>query len=286
MRIADFDCRTMALASGIIALLGLSLGSFINSCAYRLPRRISLVTPRSFCPECQAQLRWFELIPVLSYIGLRGKCGHCHSKISLIYPVLEILVVAMTVLLFLIHGVTWTFLTSCIFFLLVLVVGVIDWKHQVIPNAVVVTGLISGLLLRILPAEGRVTSALLGSAICFGSMLSIRLLGTFVFRKDVMGMGDVKLAGVIGLFVGIQDFFVSLWLASVLGTTCWMVARIVKSRGITRSPSDQITGLPYHQLIQSTRLPFGTFLSCSSFAVCLLQPDIDLFLNSWLISIS
>jgi len=256
----------------------MSLGSFVNSCAYRLPRRIPLIAPRSFCPNCHTQLRWLHLIPVLSFVALRGRCRDCRAAISIMYPGMELLVGSVAVILFMRYGLSFTFLATAVFFLLMLLVALVDWNHLMIPNEVIVAGLLAGLLLKALSGYRDIPPALLASLLSLLTLFSVLVLGSYLFKKEVMGMGDVKLAAVIGLFVGFQGFLVSLWIASVVGSIYGGVAYLTKTKRTTQSSNCDIA--------EVQKIPFGSFLSLASFTVFLFQEQIQGVLDLWWISIS
>jgi leader peptidase (prepilin peptidase)/N-methyltransferase len=252
----------------IVSLLGLSLGSFINACAYRIPRGISVVSPRSFCPGCQTTLRWHEIIPVVSFLVERARCRNCSSRISLIYPVGEILTGALVLLLFLKHGVSLEFVTSTTFALLMVLVAVIDWRHLIIPNKIVVSGLILGLLLKTLPLNtGELVESAVASLVAGAVTLSVLLLGNWIFRKETMGMGDVKLCFLIGFYLGLQGFLVSLWLAAFSGAI-FGTARIIVGKFSVEN-----------------RIPFGSLLAGASILYLLLQIFFQRWIDLWLTSI-
>src|SRR5437867_3757641 len=126
----------------ILALLGFSLGSFIGVCVYRIPLRLSVVTLSSFCPSCNRALRWHELIPVLSYFLSQTRCRSCLAKIPLEYLLAELLAAVIVVAVFLVDGISSSFLGHSFFLLVMLAVALIDWKHLVIPNKLVIGSLV------------------------------------------------------------------------------------------------------------------------------------------------
>jgi leader peptidase (prepilin peptidase)/N-methyltransferase len=194
------------------------------------------------------------------------------------YPGMELLVGSVAVILFMRYGLSFTFLATAVFFLLMLLVALVDWNHLMIPNEVIVAGLLAGLLLKALSGYRDIPPALLASLLSLLTLFSVLVLGSYLFKKEVMGMGDVKLAAVIGLFVGFQGFLVSLWIASVVGSIYGGVAYLTKTKRTTQSSNCDIA--------EVQKIPFGSFLSLASFTVFLFQEQIQGVLDLWWISIS
>ena len=207
----------MIAMSILIFVLGLAIGSFLNVCIYRLPQRVSIHSPRrSFCPECRTPIRFYDNIPVLSYLFLRGRCRHCNTEISKVYPLVEL----MTGILFLFSlyrfGATVALFHSCLFISLLIPIAWIDARWYIIPNAIILVGLIAGTVITLLIGlthhdSGYLIDHLIGAVAGGASMALIAGVGTFLFRKQValnpdgigaMGGGDIKLMILIGLFLG------------------------------------------------------------------------------------
>ncbi len=225
------------------------MGSFANVCIYRIPRRTSIVAPRSFCPACSRTLSWYELFPVVSFVLLQGRCRTCGRRISIRYPIVELLAGATFLYFFIVDPFYIEALSQAIFFLVLLVVAFIDWENLIIPNRIIIVGLLIGIV-----AKSLISFRLLGDAAIAGllagiAMLIVRSIGNLAFRKDTMGMGDVKLSILIGFFIGFENFLIAVWLASVLGVLYWTLKRITAG-----APKD-------------VKLPFGSFLSLASFVV-------------------
>jgi leader peptidase (prepilin peptidase)/N-methyltransferase len=248
----------------IISLLGLSLGSFINVCAYRLPRGISVLTLRSFCPACNRTLTWYELIPVVGFALNRSRCRYCKERISPSYPLIELISAGIIVALLMKYSITLEFAFSSIFCLLMLLVAIIDWMHLVIPNQLVIVGFIFGMVLKAFVNRVVLLNAIFSSVGSLVVITIILLLSNLFFKKETMGWGDVKLAGVIGLFLGFQNFLIVLWLAALSGSVCgvWLMRR----RGILRE----------------TKMPFGSFLAITACVVLYFQETISELIQSWL----
>ena len=213
--------------------LGASIASFLNVVAWRVPRGESIVRPPSHCPKCNAPIRWWQNIPILSWLALRGKCASCRAPISPRYIVVE----TIGGLLFL--AVAWVFLPSVseVLFLwiwcsLMLVGSVIDFDHKLLPDFVTVGGMVLGVAkaladsaLMLVYGVDRVAAWLMpvawslsGLVFGFGLLLFIRTVGTKAFKREAMGMGDVFLMGAVGALFGPVAVLFTLIVSSVLGS--------------------------------------------------------------------
>ena len=235
----------MIAMSILVFVLGLAIGSFLNVCIYRLPQGLSIHSPRrSFCPECRTPIRFYDNIPVLSYLFLQGRCRHCETKISRVYPLVEL----MTGILFLFSlyrfGPTLALLHSCLFIGIVIPIAWIDARWYIIPNAIILVGLITGVALTLLIAlirhnPGYLIDHLIGAVAGGASMGLIAVVGAFLFRKKAMGGGDIKLMILIGLFLGgwphlLIVIMASAFTGSIIGLS--LVALGKKSGGGSRIP--------------------------------------------------
>ena len=198
----------MIATSIFIFALGLAIGSFLNVCIYRLPQGLSIHSPhRSFCPECRTTIRFYDNIPVLSYLFLRGRCRHCGTEISRVYPLVELTTGILFVFSLYRFGPTLALLHSCLFISLLIPIAWIDARWYIIPNAIILVGLITGAAVTLLIAltrhnPGYLIDHLIGAVAGGASMALIAVVGTFLFRKRAMGGGDIKLMILIGLFLG------------------------------------------------------------------------------------
>ena len=188
-------------------IVGLLIGSFLNVCIYRIPKNLSIHSPRhSFCPSCENTIRVYDNIPILSYFILSGKCRHCKSKISIQYPLIEFLTGAFFLLFLHTFQLSLTFVVACIFVSILIAISVIDLHHFIIPNELVGTGMIIGLIFAIITAITErkpiyVIYGIIGMFIGGGIIAVIAWLGRLLLRKEAMGMGDVKLMAMMGMYL-------------------------------------------------------------------------------------
>jgi leader peptidase (prepilin peptidase)/N-methyltransferase len=208
-------------------IIGTVVGSFLNVCIHRLPRGESIIFPASRCPQCGQRLSPLDLIPVLGYLFLRGKCRYCHSPISFRYPLVEFgsgVFFVGAALSFPAAGLPRDFCFSVIFLCLMLIVFFTDLELQLIPDAISVSGIFSGLtynfLRGMLSSAGRTLaplySAISGMLLGYAIFYLISRLGRMVFKKDVMGEGDLFLAALLGAYLGWQGALLAIFLAYLL----------------------------------------------------------------------
>ncbi len=238
------------IVAGFVALLGLAVGSFLNVVIYRLPRNKSLIKPGSSCPGCGAMIRWYYNIPVLSYVILRGHCRNCKTQISPKYPLIE----AGTAILFLVffwrYGLTTTTVGFWLFCACLVAVFFIDLEHKIIPDKITLPGIVVGLVLALASDHIDIVSSILGVLAGGGGFLLIGLLGQKLFKKESLGGGDVKLAAMMGAFIGPLRIFLVFFLSAVLGLLVSVVVLMVSSR-----------------FRRERMLPFGPFLVLAALLV-------------------
>nr|WP_122013239.1 A24 family peptidase [Maliibacterium massiliense] len=238
MPIADFAMREPMLLWLIIPL-GLAIGSFLNVCIARVPLEQSIAHPASHCPKCGTPLLHRDMIPVVSYMLLGGKCRHCHQRISGRYPLVELLCAALFALAFAQCGLSLPFASYAILFALLIVAAFIDLEHQIIPNGTVLIGLIAALpyqmLMHGLP-QG-LQAYFLGLLAGALPLILVALIGRLVFKREAMGGGDIKLMAMVGATLGWQNGLLALLLGVVAGGVAGAVllAR-KKASGTTEMP--------------------------------------------------
>ncbi len=214
---------------GLAAVLGLCIGSFLNVCIVRLPHDQSVMRPGSQCPRCHRPVRWFDNIPVLSFLLLRGRCRGCHAPISWRYPLVELLSGAMSVLTY------WYFPTPlgwAIWFVLfiapLIAITFIDLEHQIIPDALSISGIPLGLLARaVLAPKGmlwiEVLDGVIGIVVGGGFLLLVSVVYEKLRKQEGLGGGDVKLAAMFGAFLGWQGVIMVLLFSACLGSVVGLV---------------------------------------------------------------
>jgi len=214
-----------------ILILGLMLGSFLNVVIHRVPVRMSIARPRSHCPNCGRPVRIKDNVPVLSYLWLRGRCRDCGVRISWRYPVVEALTALVLILLYIKLGNSWAYLVYGLLSLFLIAIAFIDAEKRIVPNRLTVPGFILGITLtpifQIETPQSVLLGALAGGAVC----LALGWFGKAVFRKDSLGMGDVKLLVMIGAYVGFPDVFFCLFFGVVVAAAyiaCAMILRKMK----------------------------------------------------------
>ena len=229
-----------------VALFGLVVGSFLNVCIHRLPKRESIVWPGSRCTQCDRPLAWFENLPLVSYAALRGRCRTCGTRISLRYPIVE----AITMGVFLLHWYIWglqpILLPRLLFACALIVLFAIDLEHQILPNVITVPGIIVGLLSSLFWPPG-ILASLAGVAVGGGILWLIAEVWLRLRGVEAMGFGDVKMLAMIGAFLGIKMVLLTFVLSSLLGGLIGMIV-IASRRGSL-----------------ATAVPFGTMLAVAAF---------------------
>lgn len=195
----------------LVAIFGLIMGSFLNVAIYRLPRGLSLVTPRSHCPSCGKPIKFYDNIPLISYILLRGRCRECGAHISWRYPLVEGLTALCLAALFLEYGLSVKWVTYSVLTLFLIPISFIDVEKGLILNKLTIPCFILGILLVLAFQIETWKDALLGALIGGAVMWLIAVLGKLLFKKESLGMGDVKLLVMIGVYVGFPDVLISLF---------------------------------------------------------------------------
>jgi leader peptidase (prepilin peptidase)/N-methyltransferase len=198
-------------------LFGLIIGSFLNVLIYRLPRRRSVVGGRSKCTRCKHTIAWYDNIPVVSYAFLQGKCRSCGEGISPRYPIVELITACLAAFAGWRYGLTLEALWVFVFLAVLLVITLIDWSHQIIPDVLSLGGIVFGWVGAIVCLDITLLQSLIGTLVGGGLLFTIAFVYRLVRKVDGMGGGDVKLMGMIGAFVGWQLIFPVLILASFFG---------------------------------------------------------------------
>lgn len=230
----------------IILLFGLGWGSFLNVVIYRLPRNLSLLFPPSSCPHCHKRIKFYHNIPLISYIVLGGKCPYCGQKISFSYLLIEFLTPLIFILLYLQYSLSLYFSASCVFASAMIVLAVIDFYHQILPDIITIPGFVLSLIYSFFRTDLSPFQSLIGAAVGGGFLLFI--YGTYYLlrKKEGLGLGDVLLMVFIGAFLGWLQVVFVLILASFAGTLVALFVMVFKKKNLQYA------------------LPFGTFLAPSA----------------------
>jgi leader peptidase (prepilin peptidase)/N-methyltransferase len=226
----------------ISLIFGVIIGSFLNVVIYRLPNNNSIVSPPSSCGSCGHRLGPLDLVPVLSYAFLGGKCRHCGEKISARYPLVELLTGGLFALLFWRYGISIDFIKYAILACILISAGFIDIDHRIIPDRLNLFGLIIGVIFLVIPGSRSIKSSLLGFLVGGGFLFIVALIS-----RGAMGGGDIKLFAIIGLFLGLEKTILALFLTFILGgiVGILLIALKIKSR--------------------KDYIPFGPFISIGAF---------------------
>jgi leader peptidase (prepilin peptidase)/N-methyltransferase len=198
--------------------MGLIAGSFVNVVVYRLPRRRSIILPGSRCPRCKAPIRWWDNLPILSYLLLRGKCRSCHKPISIRYPVTEALTAILFVATEMKFGLSATlFLRHWPLIIFLMSITFIDLQRRIIPDELSLGGLALGLLTCWMLDDPGWISCLIGAALGFGLFFGLAWIYQKSRQRTGLGGGDIKLLAMIGAFVGPAGVFSTVFISSLLG---------------------------------------------------------------------
>jgi len=207
-------------------LFGLVFGSFLNVCIVRLPhedaKARSLIRPPSSCPKCHREIVWYDNIPVVSWLILRGKCRWCGQPISIQYPLIELGVAVLWLLAAWRDGATAHGLAGALFLTILLGLAIIDARHYVIPDELSYGGLVAGLLLALAGGVHGFLAALLGAAVGGLTLYAVRVIGGWVLKQEAMGWGDVKMLAMIGAFVGWAGVLLTVFLGALVGSAIFL----------------------------------------------------------------
>ncbi len=246
----------------IIVCFGLVWGSFLNVVIYRLPLRMSLLKPSSSCPHCNEKIKFYDNIPVLSFLLLRGKCRHCKGRISLRYPLVELLTAVCFLLLYSQHSLSFFFFASCLFACALIALGFIDFYHQILPDEITLPGLLLALIYSLFRTDLNLRQALIGAVAGAGFLLFIYVAYYLWRKQEGLGLGDVTMMLLVGAYLGWRQAFFTLILASFVGALVGIFFIFFKKKDFQYS------------------LPFGTFLAPTAFAALLWgERIIDAYLS-------
>jgi len=206
------------LAIILSGLVGLAVGSFLNVVILRLPRGESIVSPPSRCPSCETPLRWYHNVPLVSWLALRGRCATCRAWIGWQYPLVEAATAAIWAGNVAAYGIEPQAARAILFLTLLLAIAVADARFYIIPDELSLGGAILGVALAALPGSPSVREAVIGAVAGGGALWLIAILGTWAFKKEAMGGGDIKMMTMIGAFLGWKGALLTVFLGALVGT--------------------------------------------------------------------
>ncbi|MBD3414329.1 MAG: prepilin peptidase [Candidatus Aminicenantes bacterium] len=224
-------------------LIGLAWGSFLNVLIFRIPRKMSILSPPSTCPECQNRIKFYHNIPVISYLWLRGKCGYCGTKIPLSYLVVELATPLLFMLAYVQYSLSVHFFTSCLFISAMILLCVIDYHHQILPDLITLPGLLLAVIYSFFRTDMNLTDSLLGAVSGAGFLLLVYALYYLIRKKEGLGMGDVTMMLFVGSYLGWKMSFLTLLAASFAGAGVGMYFIYFRKKDLQFA------------------LPFGSFLA-------------------------
>jgi leader peptidase (prepilin peptidase)/N-methyltransferase len=259
------------MLEALIALVaGLLIGSFLNVCIYRMPRDLSVVSPRSFCPACEHPVAWYDNIPIVSFVVLRGRCRHCSKPIPIRYPIVEALTAALFFGIVLAAGPTVRAAKICVFCALTIGLMFSDLEERILPDEFTLGGIALGLLFAVVtpframflslflphwnPRGLSLAEAAVSAAVPALMLWGLGALYQKIRDKEGLGLGDVKMVAMIGAFLGLEAAVATVMVGALLGS---------------------LIGLAYIYLARKDpgtyELPFGTFLGAAAIAVALFS---------------
>lgn len=237
--------------------LGLVWGSFANVVIYRLPLKKSVIKPRSFCPQCKNNVAWYDNIPVLSWVFLKGACRHCQQKIAIRYPFVELLMAVLFTSVYMKFGLQWYLLEVTILTFGLVVISFIDLDHMIIPDILSLGGIVVGLLGGLLNPDRQILEAFLG-VLFGGGFFWLTAYLYFVFKKqEGLGGGDIKLLAWIGAVLGWKAIPFIILVSSFVGLLFGMGILLLAKKKLSQA----IPFGPYIVLATFLYLFYGSFLT-------------------------
>lgn len=247
----------LIIYSIIFFIFGTVFGSFFNVVAYRLPNNMSLVKPDSHCPKCKHKLSRIELIPIISYILQGGKCKHCKTRIAIFYPIFELFTGLLFALSYILFGTTPMLILSLIMVSTCLIIILSDYKYMIIPDEVVIVSVVMLFVFRVVIYSFSI-SIILDMLIPFIIMLLLKLLGDFMFKKESLGGGDIKLMLIFGLAMGWKMALVSIFLGAIIA---FPISLYILLRN------------------KKHELPFGPYLCIAALIIIFFKIDFNFIVN-------
>ncbi len=250
-------------------LAGLLIGSFLNVCVFRMPRDLSVVRPRSFCPACEKTIAWYDNVPVLSYILLRGKCRQCGWRVPLRYPIVELLTGVAFALCFAALGLTLPAFKYALFSAMLIALIATDVEERILPDEFTLGGTLAGLVLAAFvmmdpeiaafvvqgslgPRWASVAESAFGASVSSGSIWFVGWLFLKLRHREGLGLGDVKMIAMIGAFLGLEEALLTLMAASLSGAVGGVIYILATKKEMS-----------------TYEIPFGSFLGAAALVIAM-----------------
>jgi leader peptidase (prepilin peptidase) / N-methyltransferase len=238
----------MVFFNVFVFIFGAAVGSFLNVCIFRIPAGVSIVKPSSRCPFCHHPIRFYDNIPLVSFLVLQAKCRDCGARISWRYPLIEFMTGLLAMLLFMEFGLTFKFLAYFMFTAVLIAISFIDLDHQIIPDVLSLPGIPLFFLAAVFMVKVPWLEALIGLLAGGGVLLTIAFVYELITGREGMGGGDIKLLAMIGGFLGWQSLIFVVLVSSLLGAVAGIAVMVIKKQDMKYA------------------VPFGPFLSAAAVA--------------------
>jgi len=252
----EYSAELQGMMTVICFIFGAMVGSFLNVCIYRLPKEESIIWPGSHCPHCKKPIKIYDNIPLVSYLLLRGKCRYCKESISTQYFLVEGVTALSSLFLIIKFGLSLSYLIYFAFVAALIVIAVIDLYHQIIPDIISLPGIGVGLLASIIIPEITFFDSLIGILFGGGSLFIVATLYQWLFKREGMGGGDIKLLAMIGAFLGWKAVILTILLSSLIGSITGITIMVLKGKDFKYA------------------IPFGPFLSLGAVIALFYQNEI------------
>ncbi len=254
--VLEYSTELQGMLAVIFFIFGAMVGSFLNVCIYRLPKEESIIWPGSHCPHCNKPIKYYDNIPMISYLFLRGRCRYCKEPISIQYPLVEGVTALSSLFLIIKFGLSLSYLIYFAFVAALIVIAIIDLYHQIIPDVISLPGVGVGLLASIIIPQITFFDSLIGILFGGGSLFLVATLYQWLFKREGMGGGDIKLLAMIGAFLGWKAVILTILLSSLIGSITGITIMVLKGKDFKYA------------------IPFGPFLSLGAVIALFYQNEI------------
>ena len=238
-------------------IFGIVFGSFFNVIIYRIPNNISIVKGRSFCPKCNKTLKAIDLVPIFSQVFLKSKCRYCKERISIRYPIIELLTGLLFVLCYFMFGLSWEFVLFLFFWSMLLITFIIDLEHMAIYDSILIFFTIPAVLYVIFLAGEQRLSHVFGCLAGFGAFFLIYFITKLIYKREAFGFGDVLLVASIGLFLGLRNTVITCILSFIIAAIGIIILKIFQKN-----------------LDGKTEVPFAPYICIAAFIASMFGDNI------------